>query len=96
VPGAQSLILELVDAAASVTAATPITAVELPKDESGAEASTLTGSPLAHAVALHVCSAVPTVVNVPSGYSTLVVGTPELLNNTHTLASIMPLPLREI
>ena len=89
-------MFELVDAVARVTADKPITSTEVLNDANGTDASTLTAAPLAQVATLHVCSAAPTVVNVPNGYSTRVVGTPVLLNNTQTLASITPFAERDI
>jgi len=96
VPGAQSLIFALVAAVANDTAESPITSTDVPNDDNGTEASTLTAVPFAHTATLQVCSADPMVVNVPIGYSTRVVGTPLLLKSTHTFASITPFAVREI
>ncbi len=96
VPGKQSFMFELVDAVANETAANPIISIDVENDVSGTEASTLTGLPFAHATTLHVCSAVPIVVSVPSGYSTRVVGIPLLLKRTHSFASVTPFAVREI
>jgi len=76
-PGTQSLMFEFVAVLARASARRPIVAPDAtPIEASVMPASMLDAAPLLHVVTAHRCCAEPTVVNVPSGFSSCTVARP--------------------
>jgi hypothetical protein len=88
-PGMQSLMLDENDAEASVWPLIAMTCVLAPSAERGNAASRNTAAPFAHGWKLQLCWAVPVVVRVPMGRSTVTVGLPWESTITQPIVSVV-------